>query len=249
MPASRASTSAFSSTTGPRAVLMRIAVGFMTASSAAPMRWRVDSFKGTCRLTMSERLSNSGSAGTNPLRPVSWRVVWMTSMSNPDALCATARAMRPKPTSPSVAPCTSRARCVPNPQPPHRPSRRSRSASEARPRRREDQEEREVRRRVIEDSRCVAHRDAHLGGRCDVDVVVPDRGVCHHTQSPGPSRFEDGCVDPVREVAHDAVEVRGQPRQIPRRERCAGVGFHDLDARLEEWIGAALGQWACDEDA
>ena len=57
-------TKAFSSTTGPRAVLTSTAVGFMTASSAAPMRWRVDSVRGTCRLTMSERRSNSSSVGT-----------------------------------------------------------------------------------------------------------------------------------------------------------------------------------------
>ena len=42
----------------------------------------------------------------------------------------TARAILPNPTRPSVAPWTSRARCVPKPQPCQRPSRRSRSASD-----------------------------------------------------------------------------------------------------------------------
>ena len=89
----------------------------------------MESLSGTCRLTMSDRSRSTSSVGTKPARPVSWRVVWITSMSNPAARWATARAIRPNPTSPSVAPWTSRARCVPKPHPVHRPSRRSRSAS------------------------------------------------------------------------------------------------------------------------
>ena len=174
--------SAFSSTTGPRAVLTSTAVGFMTASSAAPMRWRVDSVSGTCRLTMSERSSNSSSVGTKPGRPVSCRVVWMTSMSKPTARWATARAIRPNPTRPRVAPCTSRARWSPKPQPVQRPSRRSRSASVDRRVAGEDEEEGQVGRRVIEHAGRVADRDPQRMGRDDVDVVVADGRVGHDAE-------------------------------------------------------------------
>src|SRR5690606_743355 len=47
----RASTSACSSTTGPRAGLMRYAVGFIMASSRAPMRCLVSGVKGTVSMT------------------------------------------------------------------------------------------------------------------------------------------------------------------------------------------------------
>ncbi len=53
--------------------------------------------------------------------------------------------------------------------------------------RREDQEERQVGRRVVEHPRRVAHGDTQVGSRGDVDVVVPDGGVGHHTESPGAS--------------------------------------------------------------
>ena len=69
--------------------------GFMSSSSAAPMRWRVESVSGTCKLTMSERSRISCNEGTKPRKPVSFRAVWMTSMSKPSALCATAGPMRP----------------------------------------------------------------------------------------------------------------------------------------------------------
>ena len=46
--------SAASSTTGPRAVLIRIAVGFIIRSSASPIEWRVTSFNGTWMLTKSD---------------------------------------------------------------------------------------------------------------------------------------------------------------------------------------------------
>ena len=61
-PPRSASTSAASSTSAPRAVLTSTAVGFMRASAAASMRWRLSSLSGACRLTKSAVDSSSSSA-------------------------------------------------------------------------------------------------------------------------------------------------------------------------------------------
>ena len=219
LPASSASTKAFSSTTGPRAVLMRTAVGFITASSATPTRWRVDSFKGTCKLTMSDRSSKSASVGTYPLRPVSCRDVWMTSMSKPDARCATACPMRPKPTSPSVVPSRIREQEA-RAEPPASPATFSQVlfGTRRQPGGRQDEEKCEVRRRVIEDARGAAHRDAQRCGRFHINVVVTHRCVCHSGAAP-PLRLEDRRVHWISQVANDPIELRCQGHQPVRCER------------------------------
>ena len=51
--------SAASSTIGPRAVLIRNAVGFISANSRSLIMWRVSSLSGGCNETKSERASNS----------------------------------------------------------------------------------------------------------------------------------------------------------------------------------------------
>ena len=82
---------------------------------------------------MSDLSSSSSSCGTNPRTPVSWRC--RVQDLHVESLCPLgdgAARRQPNPTSPRVAPCTSRARWVPNPHPVQRPSRRSRSASLAR---------------------------------------------------------------------------------------------------------------------
>ena len=58
LPVFKASTSACSSTTGPRAVFTTMAVRFIMASSAAPIRWRVAGNSGTCRLMKSDSPSS-----------------------------------------------------------------------------------------------------------------------------------------------------------------------------------------------
>src|SRR5215472_15677765 len=68
----------------------------------------------------------------HPGSPVSLLVWCSTSIPNPLARRATACPMRPKPTTPSTAPCTSRPRYWSMSQPRHRPPRRSDSASHAR---------------------------------------------------------------------------------------------------------------------
>ncbi len=52
-PARSASTSARSSTTGPRAVLTRIAPGLRAAKAASFIRWRVAGVSGQCSVTTS----------------------------------------------------------------------------------------------------------------------------------------------------------------------------------------------------
>ena len=117
------------STTGPRAVLIRIAVGRIAASAAASMRCRVSALRLTCSETKSAAASSSAS-GTH-VAPV-WsstsavardRALYTTRMPKPAARRATACPMRPKPTIPSVAPCTSGPSSVIGPHVRHRPSR------------------------------------------------------------------------------------------------------------------------------
>ena len=59
VPAFSASTSAASSTMGPRAVLTRKALCFIDDSCAAPMRWCVAGLYGQLRLTTSLEASSS----------------------------------------------------------------------------------------------------------------------------------------------------------------------------------------------
>ena len=61
-PSASARASAVESTSGPREVLTRTASGFIASSSAAPIRWWVSALAGACRLTTSERSSNSASS-------------------------------------------------------------------------------------------------------------------------------------------------------------------------------------------
>ena len=59
-PGASASMSAGSSTTGPRDTLMKYAVGFMSANSAAPTRWNVSSFSSGMVTTKSDSRSSVG---------------------------------------------------------------------------------------------------------------------------------------------------------------------------------------------
>src|SRR3989344_5519490 len=103
VPRFSASMSAASSTTPPRAALIRIAVGFIFANSGAPIIWCVAGEYGTCSVRMSERDSSS-----SMLTYAAWqlfstsadrrRVLWYsTVMSKPRARRATAWPMRPMP--------------------------------------------------------------------------------------------------------------------------------------------------------
>ena len=116
---------------------------------------------GTCRLTMSrvpEQLVEIGDVARRP-RSAGARGGAPAS-PKPAARAATARPMRPKPTSPSVAPCTSRPRyCVDAPARPRAGAQVALGVGRE-PRRREDQQEREVGGRLVEHTRRVAHDDA-----------------------------------------------------------------------------------------
>src|ERR1700694_3409956 len=108
-----ASTRAASSTTGPREVLMRIAVFFIKANCGVLSRCCVSGVSGTCTETKSDSASSlprstrvapsccsaSGGSGFG-----SW---YSTRMLKPFARWATPRPMRPTPMSPNVAPNTS----------------------------------------------------------------------------------------------------------------------------------------------
>ena len=197
---------------------------------------------------MSERRSSSSSDGPNRRRPCRGGCVWMTSMSKPGCppghrLCDTAEADQSERRAVHV-PGQVRAE-TPSVQ---RPSRRSRSASDARRSRREDQEEGEVCRGVIEHAWGVAHRHAQAGWRRHVDVVVADRRVGHHPERPGPSGARarsrrSGRSDGrrCRRTAARASPARPRvERRLSRRARSRG--------RHREGVGPALGQRAGDEE-
>jgi len=83
-PASRfccnASIKADWSTTGPRAVFIRMAEGFILANCSRPITPRVSSVKGRWRLTMSLRPSNSSSS-TCSIATLSIRNLWRSKPS------------------------------------------------------------------------------------------------------------------------------------------------------------------------
>ena len=91
------------STIGPRAVLIRIAVGFIRASASASIRWWVAGVSGQWSETKSER-SSSVLEAPRASRVVGRDAAPSCRTRTPGA--ATARPIRPKPTIPSVAPWT-----------------------------------------------------------------------------------------------------------------------------------------------
>src|SRR5438034_7272072 len=135
-----AATSACSSTTSPRAVLMRNAPGFISLRRRASIRCRVSGVAGQCSDTKSASRTTSSTLGraVAPSSPTtsggggtgSWNSTRIPKPSR--ARRATARAMRPIPTSPSVFPETLvPSRCVGR-QPVQAPARTCRSPSPAR---------------------------------------------------------------------------------------------------------------------
>ncbi len=128
-----AQASASSSTTGPRAVLIRNADRFMRASARLSIRWRVSFVSGTCSDTISDVFSSRSSDiafAAVPARPGGSHT--RTRMPNAGARAATARAMRPTPTSPSCLPRSSEPSMKSSAHPFHAPRRTSRSPSASR---------------------------------------------------------------------------------------------------------------------
>ena len=214
-----ASASAASSTTGPRAVFTSTAVGFMSASRRASMRWRVSGSSGTCSDTTSARRSSSSRSPTS-IRGIAG--VGAGVVQHLHAEAGGAAAPRPSrcgrnPTTPSVAPCTSWPRYCVIAHPGQRSPRRSRFGLGREPRRGEDQQEREVGGRLVEHAGRVAHRDAALGrGRA--------RRCCRsrRRRSPRPSAGRRRAasstvgVDAVGEQAHHRVDVGDRGATAPR---------------------------------
>ncbi len=100
-PARSARSSASVSTIGPRAVFTSTAVGFIAASSAAPIRPRV---------SLGERAVQRHHVGRREAGPRSGssRPATTARAPNPCSRRATAWPMRPPPTRSTVAPCRSR---------------------------------------------------------------------------------------------------------------------------------------------
>ena len=198
---------------------------------------------------MSLAARSASRSAVHPGSPVSWRVWCSTSMPKPLARRATACPMRPKPTTPSVAPCTSRPRYWLMPQPGQRPARRSASAVGREPGRGEDQQEGEVGRGLVEHARRVAHRDA---GR-----ARPRRRRCCRSRPrrwrrPGAGRAPaSSTAASMRSVSRHTIASTSAPRRTS--SSCVyGVSSSRATSSCpaaSERIGAAVGQPTGDEDA
>ena len=128
-------------------------------------------------------------------------------MPKPAARRATACPMRPKPTIPSVAPCTSWPEV--RVDTPAVPTRRcaGRFGIRRAPGGGQQEQEGEVGGGLVEHARGVAHRDRRaVRRRGDVDVVVADTDVA---DDPKPTRAaaDNGLVDRVGDGADDGVEI------------------------------------------
>mgnify|MGYP003182722062 CR=1 FL=1 len=97
----------------PRAVLIRMASGFILASSAAPMKFSVSGVRGRWR----EMTSHSAKISSGAARVMPWALAYASSqkgswastfMPKPWARWATLRPMAPRPRMPMVPPVTSR---------------------------------------------------------------------------------------------------------------------------------------------
>ncbi len=132
-PSRNARASAASSTMPPRAMLTSVAPGFIRASCAAPIRWCVCAEYGSTSTTWSEVASSVSSSTRAAPSSASFgaglRLVYCRRIEKPLARRATAEPIRPMPTMPSVAPCTSAPRNWSQAQRPHLPSRSQRSDS------------------------------------------------------------------------------------------------------------------------
>ena len=221
-PASSAATSAASSTTGPRAVLTRWAVGFIARSSAAPIRWCVAGVRGQCSETTSDAVSSSPSSTTRAPRPSTTpgsgaeRPASRISMPNAVARRAVARPIAPGPTMPRVLPRRPVPRSrgeVPLPRLPgaHPALGGAQAAS-----RHQHQGHREVGRRVGEHPGGVGHDHAALGAGGDVDVVVPHDHVGDDPQT-RPGGIQQLRVDPVDHHRDERVDAGHRREQLVSR--------------------------------
>ena len=107
-PLLSASASACSSMSGPRPVFISIAVGFICASAAAFIKWRVLSDSGQCRLTIS--LCRHKSLYDTLLKPSGKFVLLVTAITfipKAKAMRAVAIPVLPSPTRPMVLPASS----------------------------------------------------------------------------------------------------------------------------------------------
>ena len=109
-PLRSATTSAASSTSPPRAVLTRIAPGFMRAIAPALMICAVSGARGTCSDTTSLEPSSASSGMRSPTAPgFELRLAYSTRAPMACSIGARRRGTAPYPTSPTVRPHTSPA--------------------------------------------------------------------------------------------------------------------------------------------
>ncbi len=199
-PSSSARASAASSTTGPRLVLTRYAVGFISPSSRSPIRWRVSSVSGTC----SETTSAAREQLVQRQRVDDVHAVRLGESRH--GLADAAVADDAERQAGEAAAEHERRRPLP----------RLAAAQEAvafrnTPREREHERDRHLGRRVGEHVGRVRHDDAAALAFVEVDVVEAD-GVVRDDAKLRPGGVEQLGVDAVGQHRHEAIAT-GHPRE------------------------------------
>ncbi len=251
-PERSASVSASWSTTGPREVLMSTAPGFIRASAAASMRCRVSALRLTWRLTKSLsreqglQVDERGAELGLDLGRRSFSVVIQDA--HPEA----PRTPRDLPAdAPEPDDAQRRARDVATQQQQRSPGHPAVVAHEGvglgdAPRDRQQQREREVRGRLREHARRIAHRDAATRARGDIDVVVADREVADDLEL-RPGGVQQLVVDPVGQQCQQPVHTGHAAEQLVAWRRQDTVpDIHERD--VAQQTQARLRDLARDQD-
>ncbi len=208
------------STRSPRAALIRKAVGFITASSAAPISPRVSSVSGACRETKSASASSGAElvaaaglqhAHAEPLGPPRHGRADRAVADDQDRRAADvgAEPARPAPTSATRRPA----------QPP--PPRRCRRAHG------EQQGKGQIRRGLGQHPGRVPDRDPAPGALVEVDVVGADGHV--RDRADRRAGVEQFGIDALGQQAEQTLGVRGERPQLLRESAAApprGPGLH-----------------------
>ena len=208
-PARSASTSASSSTIGPRLVFTSTAVGFIRANAASSIRWRVSAESGRCSETTSASRAASPS-GRPLLRPRADDPIPCARASR-----STACPIRPWPTSPSVSPPRPRPSIRFGAQIQRSPRRIRRSPSATRRSSASisaivSSAVVSVRTSGVFETTTPRRRHASRSTLFDADGVVRDDAELR------PRRVEQLVVDPVGEHQHQPVAAGRRAAAAPR---------------------------------
>ena len=213
------------------------------------MRWRVDSDRGTCRLTTSARPNSSDEGWDEALH--AGGVPGRVEHIHVEALGAPSHRLSDPPEPDQAERCavhvSGQVRAEPPPIPATPP--KVGLCSGGLPGGRQNQQEREVGGRLAQYARGVADRDAQGGGRGNVDVVVAHRRIGDDPETSRATRTQDVGIHPVGEVADDPVELGSQPGQCAGGRRDVVVEHLDVVPRLVQRVGPPGDERSRNQDA